>query len=396
VPHLSIVLGISGGIAAYKMPALLRLMQKNGASVKTVCTSAALSLVGEQTLHTLSGFPVYTDTLRPDDDMEHIALAKWGDYLLVCPATANTIAKIAHGIADNLLTSLALTFENRLIIAPAMNTAMWNNKATQDNLALLARRGAHILPVDEGELACGDSGPGRLLPIETIAEFMLSLSARKYLAGKKVLIASGPTCEHIDDVRVITNLSSGKMGASLAHAAWLAGAQVTVVTGPASVPLPAGVTVKKVTTTLEMQNALEAYFPECDICIMAAAISDFRPKFPVAGKMHRSNSASLSIDLVANPDIAQHLGTLKNKQLLVGFSLETDEGNDERALEKMRTKNCDMMIVNTAAASLARDTTMIHILYPDKPAEYYPMESKTDAGKRIIERCAACMGIIHE
>ena len=186
------------------------------------------------------------------------------------------------------------------------------------------------------------------------------------------------------------------MGASLAHAAWLAGAQVTVVTGPAAVPLPAGVTVVKVTTALEMLNALEAKFIDCDICIMAAAISDFRPKSPIAGKMHRSDSASLSIDLVANPDIAQHLGTLKNKQLLVGFSLETDEGSDERALGKMRTKNCDMMIVNTAAASLALDTTMIHILYPDKPAEYCPMESKTDAGKRIIECCAASMGIIHE
>jgi phosphopantothenoylcysteine decarboxylase / phosphopantothenate---cysteine ligase len=396
VPHSSIVLGISGGIAAYKMPALIRLLQKNGASVKTVCTPAARSLVGLQTLRTLTGFPVYDDNAQPDSDMEHIALAQWGDYLLVCPATANTIAKIAHGIADNLLTSLALTFEHRLVIAPAMNTAMWNNRVTQDNIATLIQRGVHMLPVDEGELACGDSGSGRLLPIETIAEFMLSLSTRKYLAGKKVLIASGPTCEHIDDVRVITNLSSGKMGAALTHAAWLAGAQVTVVSGPASEPLPVGITIERVTTAQEMQNALVEKFPETDVCIMAAAISDFRPKSPVAGKMHRSDSGSLSLDLIANPDIAQILGTMKTRQVLVGFSLEAEEQDDTRALDKMHTKNCDMMIVNSAKASLSRDTTMIHILYPDKPAEYCPMESKTDAGKRIIERCAACMGILHE
>jgi phosphopantothenoylcysteine decarboxylase/phosphopantothenate--cysteine ligase len=224
---------------------------------------------------------------------------------------------------------------------------------------------------------------------------MSSLATPKYLTGKKVLLASGPTCEPIDDVRVITNQSSGKMGAALAQAAWLSGAQVTVVSGPAQAPMPRGVRIINVTTAQEMQAALLSEFPATDVCIMAAAISDFRPKSPAAGKLHRNELSSFSIELVANPDIAQQLGDMKNKQVLVCFSLETND-DDERALAKMHTKKCDMMIVNRVATSLGSDTTQITILYPDKPTEHCSPERKTAAAQRIIERCAACMGTFHE
>ena len=199
-----LVLGISGGIAAYKTPSLIRLFQKKGFDVKTVCTPAGRMLVAQQALFTITGHPVYIDEPLLHSDMDHIELAKWGEYLLICPATANTLAKIAHGIADNLLCSLALSFQGRLAVAPAMNTAMWNNEATQDNIALLHRRNVRVLPVDEGELACGDEGAGRLLPLESIVDYMLSFDAPQLLANKNMLIASGPTYEPLDAVRVLT------------------------------------------------------------------------------------------------------------------------------------------------------------------------------------------------
>jgi phosphopantothenoylcysteine decarboxylase/phosphopantothenate--cysteine ligase len=392
VADLRIVLGISGGIAAYKTPSLVRLFQKSGVEVKAVLTPAARGLVAELTLHTVTGNPVYVDEPSGDRDMEHIALAKWADFLLVCPATANTIAKIAHGIADNLLTSLALSFENRLIVAPAMNTAMWKNSVTQENIVSLVNRGVRVLPVGVGELACGDEGPGRLIDLETIVDYTQSLNTPKYFAHKKVLISSGPTAEPIDPVRVITNRSSGKMGAALARAAWLAGADVTVVSGPTSAALPAAVRVIRVTTALEMLDSLEKEFPHADVCIMAAAISDFRPHNVLIDKKHRGDASSWSLELVPNPDIAERLGKKKDKTFLVGFSLETDN-DDARSLEKMIKKNCDMMIVNRADVALESDSSAARILFPDKPAENAALQGKNQLAALIIKRIATSMGL---
>jgi phosphopantothenoylcysteine decarboxylase/phosphopantothenate--cysteine ligase len=392
VADLRIVLGISGGIAAYKTPSLVRLFQKSGVEVKAVLTPAARGLVAELTLHTVTGNPVYVDEPSGDRDMEHIALAKWADFLLVCPATANTIAKIAHGIADNLLTSLALSFENRLIVAPAMNTAMWKNSVTQENIVSLVNRGVRVLPVGVGELACGDEGPGRLIDLETIVDYTQSLNTPKYFAHKKVLISSGPTAEPIDPVRVITNRSSGKMGAALARAAWLAGADVTVVSGPTSAALPAAVRVIRVTTALEMLDSLEKEFPHADVCIMAAAISDFRPHNVLIDKKHRGDASSWSLELVPNPDIAERLGKKKDKTFLVGFSLETDN-DDARPLEKMIKKNCDMMIVNRADVALESDSSAARILFPDKPAENAALQGKNQLAALIIKRIATSMGL---
>jgi phosphopantothenoylcysteine decarboxylase/phosphopantothenate--cysteine ligase len=392
VADLRIVLGISGGIAAYKTPSLVRLFQKSGVEVKAVLTPAARGLVAELTLHTVTGNPVYVDEPSGDRDMEHIALAKWADFLLVCPATANTIAKIAHGIADNLLTSLALSFENRLIVAPAMNTAMWKNSVTQENIVSLVNRGVRVLPVGVGELACGDEGPGRLIDLETIVDYTQSLNTPKYFAHKKVLISSGPTAEPIDPVRVITNRSSGKMGAALARAAWLAGADVTVVSGPTSAALPAAVRVIRVTTALEMLDSLEKEFPHADVCIMAAAISDFRPHNVLIDKKHRGDASSWSLELVPNPDIAERLGKKKDKTFFVGFSLETDN-DDARPLEKMIKKNCDMMIVNRADVALESDSSAARILFPDKPAENAALQGKNQLAALIIKRIATSMGL---
>ncbi|HEX7510255.1 MAG TPA: bifunctional phosphopantothenoylcysteine decarboxylase/phosphopantothenate--cysteine ligase CoaBC [Chitinivibrionales bacterium] len=391
---LRIILGISGGIAAYKTPSLIRLFQKNDVAVKTVCTNAALTLVAQQTLRTISGYPVYTDNPSGPIDMAHIDLAKWADYMLVCPATANTLAKMAHGIADNLLTSLALSFEKRLIIAPAMNTAMWQNAVTRENVERLRDRGALLLPVGDGDLACGDCGPGRLIDLEVIVHSVLSMRFPRQLAGKKVLISSGPTCEPIDAVRVIGNRSSGKMGAALAHAARAAGAEVIVVSGPAAAALPQGVRVVKVCTALEMLNALEKEFDKVDICIMAAAVADFRPAQTITGKKHRDDSPTWNLELVANPDIAKHLGTLKKRQFLVGFSLETDD-SDEKPLEKMNSKHCDLMVVNRVDSSLESDTTQIRLLYPQAPMIKLAPQTKHNAAVAIISAIAARMGTIH-
>jgi phosphopantothenoylcysteine decarboxylase/phosphopantothenate--cysteine ligase len=327
--------------------------------------------------------------------MEHIALAKWADFLLICPATANTIAKIAHGIADNLLTSLALSFEKRIVIAPAMNTAMWENSATKENIKTLITRGAHVLPVGEGELACGDIGSGRLIELETVVDFIASLKTPKYLAHKKVLISSGPTCEPLDPVRVITNRSSGKMGAALARAAWLAGAQVTIVSGPTSVALPFAVKVVRVKTALEMLAAMEGEFPQTDVCILAAAVSDFRPTNVHVDKIHRLENAPLNLELTANPDIAALLGAQKKGTFLVGFSLETG-GDDARPLEKMKKKNCDMMIVNLADVALDSDKSAARILYADRPPENAGLQDKSLLAELIIKRIALSMGLTHD
>jgi phosphopantothenoylcysteine decarboxylase/phosphopantothenate--cysteine ligase len=391
--NLRIILGVTGGIAAYKTPSLIRLFQKKDVEVKVVCTNAAQTLVAQQTLCTISGHTVYTDDPVVALDMAHLSLAAWADFLLVCPATANSIAKIAHGVADNLLTSLALSFEHRMVIAPAMNTAMWLNAATRENIELLIRRGACVLPVDEGDLACGDAGPGRLLSLETIVDFMLSLNSVKRLAHKKILISSGPTREPIDAVRFISNRSSGKMGAALARAAWIAGGRVTVVSGPAATPLPGEVRVINVSTAGEMLFAMEKEFAEADICIMAAAVSDFKTAQPFAGKMHRGAEAALNLELVANPDIAALLGERKKNQFLVCFSLETDD-DETRVLEKMNRKRCDMMVVNRADVSLDSDATQLRIMYPGAPTERLLPQSKKEAATDIIERIAARMDVI--
>lgn len=307
-----ILIGITGGIAAYKVPHLIRLLKKKGAEVKVVITKGARGLVGEETLRTVSGNPLYNDELSLYD-MDHIRLSEWADLFLIRPSTANTIAKIAHGIADNLLSTLALSIpETKLMLSPAMNTVMWENQATRNNIQILKDRGISVLPVGCGELACGVCGEGRMIEPEQIAEAAISfLSKSDILKGKKVLISSGPTEEPLDPVRVITNRSSGKMGAALARQAMHMGADVTVVSGRACHSLPSGVKVIDVVTAEQMLSALCEHFKTADICIMAAAVSDYRPVNYSSDKIQRSENGNITIELTSNPDILAGLEGLR-------------------------------------------------------------------------------------
>ncbi len=391
---LNIVLGVSGGIAAYKIPLLIRLLKKHNVEIKVVLTKAARTLVGTDAIRAVSQGPVYLDDNNSTYDMDHIRLAQWADLFVICPATANTIAKIAGGIADNLLTTLVLSFNSTVIVAPAMNTIMWQNRATCDNVATLKNRGIRVLPVASGALACGDDGPGRMLSIETISEYILGAKLPLCFAGKKILIASGPTAEPIDPVRIITNRSSGKMGTALANAAMCMGADVTVVTGPSQIPLPEGITVEHVLTPQEMSDALQSHFNNTDICIMAAAISDFRPKNFSKEKIKKDDKESLSIELSPNQDISSLLAGKRDKQFLVCFSLETD-GGENRAEEKMKKKNCDMMIYNNVDSSLGTDTSKISILYPGKPSQKMATMSKQKTARTILMNIAKKSGLIN-
>jgi phosphopantothenoylcysteine decarboxylase/phosphopantothenate--cysteine ligase len=457
-----VLIGITGGIAAYKIPLLVRLLRKSGCEVKAVLTPAARPLVGVEALRTLSGGPVYLDG-EALYDMGHIRLSEWADVFLIAPATANTIAKIANGIADNLLTTLALSIpEGKIVVAPAMNCVMWRNGATRANVAALEARGVSVLPVGEGELACGVFGPGRMLGVDGIARHILAVfgdkplinnkldryqssgrdklpssdkslsdnelpygndeslsgddSSRRdkslsgdnslpdkglssnnepefSLAGKRVLISSGPTEEPIDPVRAITNRSSGKMGAALAYAALSMGARVTVVSGPARAALPAGAEVVAVKTASEMQAELEKRFGAADVCVMAAAVSDFRPANFSADKLQRSEGKRITLELMPNPDILAGLGAVKSGQFLVGFSLESD-GGAERAKAKMKRKNCDMMVYNSVGAALGGDSTEFTLLFADGGRKAFSAMGKAEAARAIFENVARVVNTV--
>lgn len=381
-----IVIGISGGIAAYKIPHLIRLLRKQGAVVKVVLTEHALPLVGIDSLQTLCGHPVYRDG-STRYEMDHINLAQWADLLLIAPATANTIAKIAHGIADNLLTTLVCAAPpSRLLFAPAMNTGMWENPATRDNIASLIKKGYRVLPVGFGELACGDQGAGRMLEPEELVEQVAAFrGTSQLLRGKKVLISSGPTEEPIDPVRVLTNSSSGKMGAALAEVALRQGATVTVVTGPASESLPSGVTIVTVRTAADMGAALLEHFTDADICIMAAAVSDYRPAVYSTNKIERNDNGKLLLELIPNPDILADLGRIKGHRFLVGFALESGDGL-ARAKQKMAKKKCDLMVLNHADKALGKPTTQITLIDPTGGSNCSAAISKAEAAAVIISR----------
>ncbi|MBD3322180.1 MAG: bifunctional phosphopantothenoylcysteine decarboxylase/phosphopantothenate--cysteine ligase CoaBC [Chitinivibrionales bacterium] len=402
--RVRIALGICGGIAAYKIPELVRLLRGGQVEIRAVLTPHGRGFVGEESLRTVTQNPVLFDLEYSQDKkkylypgrLDHIDLSQWADYLLICPATANTLAKLACGIADNLLTTVALTFSpDRIICVPAMNTAMWENPVTDENVAVLKERGVQVLPVDKGALACGDDGPGRMMSVDSIAAYVLSLSTPRYFSHKKILISSGPTVEPVDPVRVLTNRSSGKMGSALAATALRMGADVTVVTGPAVEPLPAGVRKIPVRTALEMKDALEKEFETADICIMAAAVCDFRPETVSTRKIKRGRKEKTALTLVPNPDIARGLGEKKKGRLLAGFALETTI-DESAATKKMNEKNCDFMICNQVDTALEKTTTRICILRKGQAPEYLPGMNKNEAANAILFRIAQYLRLDHE
>lgn len=384
--YKNILIGVSGGIAAYKIPFLVRLLKKRGHNVKVILTENATSLVGVDALKTLTGNPVYTDIVDDAHDMGHIRLEEWADMFIVAPATANTIGKMAHGIADNLLTTLALSITGPTVVVPAMNTNMWNHPAVVANLEILQSRGVVVLPVGEGELACGVVGAGRMIEPEDIVEYIPLVETKLDLSGKNVLITSGPTEEAVDMVRVLTNKSSGTMGAALARAALLGQAdRVTVVTGPAAVALPAGVKVVSVKSALEMKDAVELLMGEYDLFVMAAAVSDFRVKEQCSGKIDRRETGDLSMELIKNPDIAAMVGGAKDyQQKLVTFSLEVD-GDLDRARAKMNKKGADLAVFNKVEEALGGSSTSITLL-THHSSDSIAHISKIEAAEAIFQK----------
>ena len=361
-----ILLGVTGGIAAYKAVYLLRLLKRLNAQVRVVMTEAACEFVTPLTFETLSENNVRirmfngSQPAAAESPVEHVDLAKWPDLMVVAPATANTIAAIATGKADNMLTALAAAYDGRVILAPAMNDVMWANEPNQKNLAALSNRGYRVVPPETGDLACGYEAMGRMAEPEVILAAIESEFSSVY-RGVCVLISAGGTEEDIDPVRVISNRSSGKMGFAVAEAARDMGARVTVVKANTTVKPPHGVEVVQVRTAAQMSAALKERFARCDVLVMAAAVSDFKLAAPFNEKV---KSDSLTLELTRTEDILAALGKTKKKQLIVGFALETANAQ-ANALEKLKKKRCDLIVVNDpleAGAAFTHDTNVVTIL----------------------------------
>jgi phosphopantothenoylcysteine decarboxylase/phosphopantothenate--cysteine ligase len=388
-----IILGVSGSIAAYKSALLVRELVKAGAEVRVVMTPSACEFITPLTLATLSRAEVALDMFPGASSRGtwHIDLALWADAMLVAPASASTIARLAHGLADNALTALALALRCPLLLAPAMDTDMFSHPATQDNLDLLARRGVIVIPPDSGELASGLQGPGRLVEIPAILDALddVLTSEGDSLKGVKVLVTAGPTQERIDPVRYIGNHSSGKMGFALARAAARRGADVTLVAGPVHLPTPRGVHRVDVTTAEEMFSAtMEA--AEARLIIMAAAVADYRPAEYSERKLRKEQQrdGTLVLRLQQNPDILRAMGERKGQQVLIGFALETD--NDlENGKRKLADKHADMIVLNNPTmpgAGFGTDTNIATLLFADGSVEELALMPKDALASIIIDR----------
>jgi phosphopantothenoylcysteine decarboxylase/phosphopantothenate--cysteine ligase len=340
-----VVLGVTGGIAAYKAAHLVRLLTQSGAEVQVVMTPAALRFVGADTFAALSRRPVYSDVFEQPEAVLHVRLAREADIAVVAPATANLLAKLAHGLADDLLTSTLLEAACPLVLAPAMHSGMWNHAATRQNVGTLVERGVVIVGPAEGPLAAGDQGLGRMSePEEILGVVIRELTGTQDLAGRRVVVTAGPTHEPIDPVRFLANRSTGKMGFAVAREAARRGAEVTLVTGPTSLPDPRGVEVVRVETADEMAAAVTDRYPRADAVVMAAAVADWRPKAPSAEKL-KKESGPPSLALEPATDILAMLGKRKERQVLVGFAAETGDFEDE-ARRKLAEKNLDLIVVN--------------------------------------------------
>ncbi len=348
-----ILLGVCGGIAAYKSAELLRLLCRQGAEVRVVMTSSATRFVTPLTFQALSGQPVAHDLF--DDPMAHIELARWAEAIIVAPASATTLARLAHGLADDLLSAIVLAAQVPLALAPAMNQAMWRNPATAANVALLRQRGCLLLGPAEGEQACGETGPGRMLEAAELAEAVAGLLRPPLLARRAVLITAGPTREALDPVRFLSNRSSGKMGYALARAAARAGAKVTLVTGPVSLTPPPGVDCVQVESAAQMREAVLARVDACDIFIAAAAVADYRPAHRAAEKI-KKNAAALQVELVRNADILAEVAGRSPRPFCVGFAAETENLADN-AQAKLNAKRLDMIAANWVGPQAENEQT---------------------------------------
>ena len=388
----TVVVGLTGGIACYKACEIVRLLVRAGARVPVVMTRGAREFVAPLTLQTLTGRPVATDTfdLTQESEIGHIRLADEADVVVVAPATANALGKMAHGIADDLLTTMLLATRAPLVLAPAMNVHMWEHAAVQENLARLVARGARVVGPATGSLACGYEGAGRLAEPEEVVEEVRCALAPQDLAGVRILISAGPTQEPIDPVRYVSNHSSGKMGFALARVARRRGAIVTLVTGPTALPPPPGVDVVAVRSAREMARAVEAAFRDAAVVAMAAAVADYRPRHPGARKLKKA-AATLTLELERNPDILAGLGGRKGGRLLIGFAAETHNVVAE-ARRKLEQKRLDLVVANDVTAPGAEfgaDTNLVRLVDARGLDEALPLLSKEDVAARILDWVAA-------
>ena len=391
---MRVVLGVGGGIAAYKAAELVRALTKQGHSVQVVMTAAAQQFIQPLTFASLTGqkvitslFPATPAAESLSSAVEHIAVAQDHDVLVVAPATADLCAKFAAGLADDFLSTLYLAFTGVVVLAPTMNTNMWNHPATQGNLATLRERGHILVDPDEGWLACGTTGPGRLPDPARIAAVVNRLSQTKRdFSGENVLITAGPTQEPLDPVRFVSNRSSGKMGYALANAAAARGAHVVLVSGPVSLPPPLDVDVVHVSTAQDMHDAVLDHLEQASIIIKAAAVADYRLTYVPALKMKKT-AARLSLELDPTPDILAEVGNRKGDRLLVGFAAETDHLLDE-AKRKMISKNCDMMVANFVGdgAGFESDMNEVTILTRTGETVQAGPAQKSEIAERILDQ----------
>ena len=381
-----ILLGVSGGIAAYKSADLVRRLRERGAEVQVVMTAAAREFVTPLTFQALSGRPVRTDTFDSAGEaaMSHIELARWADAVLVAPCSANTLGKITHGIADNLLTTLILATDALLLLAPAMNRQMWAQTTTQDNVKTLAQRGVHILGPAAGEQACGEHGEGRMLEPVQLADALEQSFRHQALSGLKLLITAGPTREIIDPVRFISNRSSGKMGYALARAAHEAGAAVTLISGPVNLASPDGIDTVQVESALDMHDAVMSRVATADIFISCAAVADYRVGEPAGSKI-KKHAESIQLGLTKNPDILAEVAALPEPPFTVGFAAETEQLRDN-ARDKLLRKNCDLIAANTVGPQQGFDQedNALTVIWRNGETEL-PNSSKDKLARRLLE-----------
>jgi len=392
-----ILMGITGGIAAYKTPLILRLLVQEGASVRVVTTAAARHFVAAKTLEVLSRSPVYGDLFESSEEFPvlHVGLAEWADLVLIAPSTANLIGKMANGIADDLLSTILLCAKSPVVLAPAMEEHMLDNVRVQENVRRLREQGVGWVEPDSGELASGAVGRGRMATSEVIVDHVRAALARTTsvktgdLRGLRLLVTAGPTLEDIDPVRFIGNRSSGKMGFSIAERARDRGADVHLVSGPTSLEDPPGIEVTRVRSALQMQGAVEKQFEHADAAILAAAVADYRVREPsdskISGKME-----SLSLELVANPDIAAGIGARKGDRVLVGFAMETKQGT-ERAKRKLEEKCLDLIALNNLGdegAGFAVDTNVVTLIDAGGGEVALPKMTKSQVADELLDRLA--------
>ncbi len=389
-----IVLGVCGGISAYKSVELLRLLTKEGAEVYVSMTRNAKQFVGSLTFETLSGRPVYDEVFDQSStaDMEHIRAAEGADLLIVAPATANMIGKMANGLADDALSTLAVSFSGPVIVAPAMNDKMYSHPAVRANIGILKSRGVKIAEPETGELACGTTGQGRLAdPGALMDEIKKLLSGKADLEGVKILVTAGPTREPIDPVRYISNPSSGKMGYAVAEKARDRGADVTLVSGPTHLARPEGMRVLSCQTASEMKALVLDHFPSADVLVMTAAVGDFAPESVLKEKIKKRGKESLQLKLQPTTDILLEAGRLKTRQIVVGFAAES-ENVTQSAREKMEKKRLDMIVANDISApgiGFQSDANQVTILTPDSEPESLPLLKKTEIADLLLDRIRA-------